>query len=114
MKSSYRKFLSKILTSFCGESDLLTAKLKRDEMHDELCRKCGGTLTNWSLCSECRQPIKRVCILCGSYTDEVIHNLCFYHLEAFQTGISVDSDAREMKDLLSHYIKDREPEELFA
>ena len=54
-------------------------------MHDELCRKCGGTLTNWSLCSECRKPIKRICVQCGLHTDEVIHSLCFYHIDTLQT-----------------------------
>gem|GEM_PF-1367800 len=49
-------------------------------MHDELCRKCGGMLTNWSLCSECRKPIKRVCLECGLHTEERIHNVCLYHL----------------------------------
>jgi predicted amidophosphoribosyltransferase len=53
-------------------------------MHDELCRKCGGTLTNWSLCSECRKPVKRICVLCGWYTDEIIHSQCFYHLESIR------------------------------
>lgn len=53
-------------------------------MHDEMCRKCGGMLTNWSLCSECRKPIKRICLQCGSYTEEIIHNLCFYHVEPIQ------------------------------
>lgn len=53
-------------------------------MHDEMCRKCGGSLTNWSLCSECRKPIKRICLQCGSRTEEIIHSLCFYHLEAVQ------------------------------
>lgn len=61
-------------------------------MHDELCRKCGGMLTNWSLCSECRKPVKRICIQCGSHTVEVIHNLCFYHIAPIQTETSLGFD----------------------
>lgn len=57
-------------------------------MHDEMCRKCGGTLTNWSLCSECRKPIKRICLKCGSQTEEIIHSLCFYHVEPLQIELS--------------------------
>lgn len=55
-------------------------------MHDELCRKCGGMLTNWSLCSECRKPIKRICLQCGIYTEERVHNVCFYHVDTLQAG----------------------------
>lgn len=74
-------------------------------MHDEMCRKCGGMLTNWSLCSECRKPIKRVCSQCGSYTEEIIHNLCFYHVESLQVETSVSFSTvgvAEEDDLILH------------
>jgi predicted amidophosphoribosyltransferase len=70
-------------------------------MHYELCRKCGGELANWSLCSECRKPIKRICVKCGFHTDEIIHRRCFYHMESIQTqnpigfsSVEIDSEIR--------------------
>ena len=66
-------------------------------MHDEMCRKCGGMLTNWSLCSECRKPIKRICLQCGSHTEELVHSMCFYHIESLQMEGSVGFDALRME-----------------
>ncbi len=59
-------------------------------MPDELCRICGGTLANYSLCSECRKPIKRICTDCGGITDEWVHNYCFYQIEACQTRYGME------------------------
>lgn len=66
-------------------------------MHYELCRKCGGELANWSLCSECLRPVKRICIQCGFHTDEIIHSRCFYHVETFQTQNPMGFDSVEIE-----------------
>ena len=83
-------------------------------MHDEMCRKCGGTLTNWSLCSECRKPIKRICLLCGSHTEEIIHNMCFYHIEPFHMDqpeyLSATGMGKQDKVIL--HVENNEPDPL--
>ncbi len=69
---------------------VINYEMKEKKTHDEFCRKCGGKLVNWSSCYECKKPIKRICVKCGSHTDEMIHVPCFYHVEPFQTQISVE------------------------
>ncbi len=53
-------------------------------MPDTLCRKCGGTLTRFSLCAECRDPIQQICTICGTATSQAFHKDCFYHIDSFQ------------------------------
>lgn len=53
-------------------------------MPDELCRSCGSSIVNYSLCSQCRKPIQRICINCGNNTLTQFHNDCFYHIESVQ------------------------------
>lgn len=59
-------------------------------MPDESCRMCGGSLVRYSLCSECRKPIQRICINCGISTLEQFHSDCFYHIESLQKGNGIE------------------------
>ena len=55
-----------------------------NDMPDESCRKCGGMLKRCSLCAECRQATKHICVKCGSLTIDVLHVNCFYATESIQ------------------------------
>ena len=83
-------------------------------MHDELCRKCGGMLTNWSLCSECRKPVKRICLQCGVYTEERIHNICFYPMDSLhgESFSAIDPPGSLEKNMYGKKIE--EPEQLLS
>ena len=83
-------------------------------MHDELCRKCGGMLINWSLCSECRKPVKRICLECGSYTDEVIHNMCFYQVESIQVAEPRFEGKMLVKERVPILIEENTPDQLLS
>jgi predicted amidophosphoribosyltransferase len=53
-----------------------------DEMPDENCRNCGGNLTRYALCSECKGIMQKICIKCGEKTLEQFHLRCFYYIES--------------------------------
>ncbi|HXV38203.1 MAG TPA: hypothetical protein VD699_01325 [Nitrosopumilaceae archaeon] len=60
-------------------------------MPDESCRICGGELISHYLCSECRQVTQRICRMCGSRTNEQIHDKCLYlEPHAAKTGIKTE------------------------
>jgi len=46
----------------------------------ELCRKCGETLLDFSLCVICRETIQRICMMCRNTTEEDFHQQCTYQL----------------------------------
>lgn len=71
-------------------------------MPDTSCRKCGGLLTKFSLCAECRKPIQQICTSCRITTSQVFHKDCFYHVDSFQSNIiSIDT----IFNKLSHFDK---------
>lgn len=53
-------------------------------MPDESCRRCGGNLESYALCSQCKDPIENICTVCGTKTEERFHARCFYGIELFQ------------------------------
>lgn len=59
-------------------------------MPDTSCRKCGGLLTKFSLCAECRKPVQQICTSCGVTTLQIFHKDCFYHVDSFQTNVLRD------------------------
>lgn len=54
-------------------------------MRDELCRFCGADLTNFSICPECRKPIRRICTKCTRKTEEHLHLSCLSGIDFLQT-----------------------------
>lgn len=54
-------------------------------MHDELCRFCGADLTNFSICPECRKPVRRICTKCTRKTEEHLHLSCLSGIDFLQT-----------------------------
>lgn len=54
-------------------------------MRDELCRFCGADLTNFSICPECRKPIRRICTRCTRKTEEHLHLTCLSGIDFMQT-----------------------------
>ena len=52
-------------------------------MPDNLCRACGGDLTKWSSCSECRKVTQKICTTCSVKTIEEFHSH-HIHLEPYQ------------------------------
>ncbi len=54
-------------------------------MSDESCRKCGASLCACAQCSQFKEPIKYICLVCGEHTPEQFHGACFYGIEKFQT-----------------------------
>ena len=50
-------------------------------MPDENCRNCGGNLTRYAQCSECKGIIQKICIKCSKRTLEQFHLECFYYTE---------------------------------
>ncbi|HZS74801.1 MAG TPA: hypothetical protein VFA69_09915 [Candidatus Nitrosotalea sp.] len=52
-------------------------------MPNNLCRACGGDLTKWSSCSECRKVIQKICTTCSIKTTEEFHSH-HVHLEPYQ------------------------------
>ena len=57
-------------------------------LQDDSCAKCGGTLTNYSLCAVCKQAMQRICIQCGFRHEGMLHQ-CHLHLDAYQTRHSM-------------------------
>jgi len=61
-------------------------------MRDELCRFCGAVLTNFSICPQCRKPIRRICTKCTRKTEEHLHLSCLPEINFLQTrNLSVDN-----------------------
>jgi len=56
-------------------------------MPDESCRICGGVLESWAQCFHCKEPIQRICSICGTITPEQFHAACFYGVEKYQTEL---------------------------
>lgn len=54
-------------------------------MRDELCRFCGADLTNFSICPECRKPVRRICTKCTRKTEEHLHLSCLSGIDFLQT-----------------------------
>lgn len=54
-------------------------------MRDELCRFCGADLTNFSICPECRKPVRRICTKCIRKTEEHLHLSCLSGIDFLQT-----------------------------
>ena len=52
-------------------------------MPTSLCRTCGGDLTKWSSCSECRKVTQKICTTCSTKTIEEFHSH-HIHLESYQ------------------------------
>lgn len=52
-------------------------------MPNNLCRACGGDLTKWSSCSECRKVTQKICTTCSIKTIEEFHSH-HVHLESYQ------------------------------
>lgn len=52
-------------------------------MPNNLCRTCGGDLTKWSSCSECRKVTQKICTTCSIKTTEEFHSH-HIHLEPYQ------------------------------
>ena len=52
-------------------------------MPNSLCRTCGGDLTKWSSCSECRKVTQKICATCSVKTLEEFHSH-HIHLEPYQ------------------------------
>ena len=52
-------------------------------MPNNLCRACGGDLTKWSSCSECRKITQKICTTCSIKTIEEFHSH-HIHLEPYQ------------------------------
>ena len=50
-------------------------------MPEELCRKCGESLHDFSFCVKCKEPIQRICSICKRQTVEQFHQHCVYQLE---------------------------------
>lgn len=68
-------------------------------MRDELCRFCGADLTNFSICPECRKPVRRICTKCTRKTEEHLHLSCLSGIDFLQTrnpseNHAVSDDAR--------------------
>lgn len=47
------------------------------KMPDESCRKCGGILTEYSICAKCRISNQLICKTCRMITLQKFHSLCF-------------------------------------
>ena len=52
-------------------------------MPDESCRRCGGTLTKYSLCAVCKQAMQHICVQCDSKSEVMLHQ-CHVHLDIYQ------------------------------
>ncbi len=52
-------------------------------MPNNLCRACGGDLTKWSSCAECRKVTQKICTTCSIKTIEEFHSH-HVHLEPYQ------------------------------
>ena len=50
----------------------------------EMCRKCGGELTDFSYCVICRESMQRICSLCINTTEESFHQNCTYQLHVLK------------------------------
>lgn len=47
-------------------------------MPDESCRKCGGSLLEYTTCAKCKAAVQFICRVCAHKTIERVHdNLCF-------------------------------------
>ena len=57
-------------------------------MPDNSCRRCGGSLTKYSLCAVCKQSIQHICVDCGSKSEGKLHQ-CHLRLEAYKTRNSM-------------------------
>jgi len=64
-------------------------KQNRKALPDESCRNCGGSLTNCSLCAQCKKVIGMICVSCGTRALEQFHDSCLYMVEYFQTKSSL-------------------------
>ncbi len=64
-------------------------KQNRKALPDESCRNCGGSLTNCSLCAQCKEVIGMICVSCGTRALEQFHDSCLYMVEDFQTKSSL-------------------------
>ena len=53
-------------------------------LSNELCRKCGGDLTKYSLCAVCKQAMQHICVQCGFQSERMLHQ-CHAHLDVYQT-----------------------------
>ncbi len=61
-------------------------------MRDELCRFCGADLTNFSICPECRKPVRRICTKCTRKTEEHLHLSCLSGIDFLQTRNLSEND----------------------
>ena len=74
-------------------------------MPEELCRKCGEALHEFSFCVRCRQSIQRICSVCKRKTEEQFHDYCLYQLQVLKLfPIPPDRNVKhEIKmDLFTH------------
>ena len=53
-------------------------------MPEELCRKCGEELHEFSFCVRCKQIIQKICGVCGRKTEEQFHEYCSYQLQVLK------------------------------
>lgn len=51
-------------------------------MPDKSCRTCGGELLKWSICSDCKKVIQKICKGCSEKTVKEVHNH-HIHLEPY-------------------------------
>ncbi len=52
---------------------------------DESCRKCGASLCDYPQCSQCKEPIKYICFVCGEQTLGQFHRARFNGIKRLQT-----------------------------
>jgi len=68
---------------------------------DESCRNCGGSLTNCSLCAQCKEVIGMICVSCGTRALERFHDSCLYMVEDFQTKSSLIENGEYSSKIVS-------------
>lgn len=61
----------------------------------ESCRRCGGTLTKYSLCAVCRQAMQHICVQCGFKSEGMLHR-CHLYLDVYQTRDSLMDDTHSI------------------
>ncbi len=73
---------------------------------DELCRKCGESLLEFSFCVRCKQSIQRMCGVCERMTDEQYHQDCAYQLHILKLFPIPPDRIFEKKIAPMHFISD--------
>jgi len=57
-------------------------------LSNEMCKRCGGDLTKYSLCAICKHAMQHICLQCGFRSEAGLHR-CHLESDAFQTRISM-------------------------